>query len=238
MLFLPFRPELCCTALPYNAPSHIGLMGSVQNSQRLPFSIAQSDGQALFTYGTLRAAPHIHFTLSSGLQRRLFQGIAPISHLEDLRISTHWQSKQERVGIMIQSKLPNTSDTQLVATDETDWSGLIFAQFPHPKYRLILGGGLAIWGDPNRFASQDDALLFIGQYSAIRESFQIDIAIGGHALSPQNPSQTSLVVGTQFGKCHRIKASGNIGLTEFAPRFGFSVGGEYRPKACTSQSSD
>ena len=238
MYFLPFRPELCCLAIPNNAPTQLDIMVSAQTAQRMPFSIAQSHGQAVFTAATLRAASNVHFSISTGFLQRKFQVSGPVYHLEDLRLSSHWQSKTEYFGILLQSKLPNTSDSLLVGTDETDWSGMAFAQLPQPNYRIMIGAGLAIWGDPNRFASQDDALLFIGQYSAIKAAWQLDIGIGGHAFSPQNPSQASLVTGLKFGACHRLKTAANVGLTAFAPRFGFSLAGEYRPRACTSQLSD
>ena len=238
MFFLPIRPELCCMSSPSLSPTHVGIMVSHQDSQRLPFSIAESDSLSTLLYGAFSASSNVRFSLSGGLQRRSFEGVEPIGLIEDLRINAQWLHTNQRLSWSMQSKLPNTSDSKLGATDETDWSSMISFHTPHPQHRLQIGAGLAIWGDPNRFASQDDALLFLGQYSFILKQLQLDIAIGGHALSPQNPSQTSMILGGAFGDCRVFKTAGNVGLTPYAPRFGLSITAEYQPKACTSQKGD
>ena len=238
MFFLPIRPELCCLSSSMSTTAHIGIMLSHQDSQRLPFSIAQSDSFATWLYGSVKASQNVYFSVSGGIQRRTFQGIDTVTHFEDLRVNTEWQHPKNWVSWSMQNKLPNTSDSQLGATDETDWSSMITFKSQPSRHRFFVGSGLAIWGDPNRFASQDDALLFRLQYSLTHLNSQLDLAIGGHVFSPQNPSQTSLLIGGKVGQCKVISASSNIGLTPFAPRFGISIRSEYHPKACTSQKGD
>ncbi len=119
-----------------------------------------------------------------------------------------------------QVKLPNASDERQLGTDETDWLGRCWVAWNGPL-RIDGAAGLAILGDPNHFAAQDDAALIDLRVSKSAGPVDLYLWGGGRLASPRNPADLSLRggVGGLHGRL-TFGAEAGLGLTPAAADVG------------------
>lgn len=119
--------------------------------------------------------------------------------------------------------LPWTADHGDVLTDELDvWllSGVSRAAGPG---RVGVTGGLAILGNPLRFANQDDApLLWLTGAAPVGEA-TISSRVGGALATSRNPSRLTASLSAERGDPWRVGVTGEIGLTRAAADLGGEV---------------
>jgi len=117
-------------------------------------------------------------------------------------------------------KLPNAADEGELGTDETDVSVFSTISTSLGGMELSALGGVAILGDPNRFANQDDAALFGLEAARIVGPVHLRSKVGGTLGTTRNPARLSGVVGVWGGCPYRLGTEVQVGLTPAAPDWG------------------
>ena len=117
-------------------------------------------------------------------------------------------------------KLPNAADEGELGTDETDVS--VFSTLSTSLVGLELSalGGVAILGDPNRFANQDDAALIGLEAARMVGPVHLRTTVGGTLGTTRNPARLSGAAGLWGGCPYRLGTEVQVGLTPAAPGWG------------------
>jgi len=238
MFLLPIHPELCCLTPNVDQGHTLQLSNSWQKKLRAPFSISEADVFNSLIRLRFAAADNVYFNITTGAQQTKFQSSITQWNPSDIRIGSQWSHPSEYWGVHVQTKLPNVGDNTLVATDETDFSALLFGQYTHEQHQFLIASGLVIWGDPLRFASQDDALIALLSYSLTHKYTQLNFGYAGSEQSPQNPPKRSLFLSGEVGKCYQFGAGGNLGISSFAPDWGIQLSLQRVLKPCGLNDSD
>ncbi|MFT5680156.1 MAG: hypothetical protein ACI8RZ_001061 [Myxococcota bacterium] len=121
------------------------------------------------------------------------------------------------------ASLPWSADHGIVLTDELDvWllSGMSTAAGPG---RVGLTGGLAILGNPLRFANQDDAPLLWLTGAVPVEGTSLSGRIGGALGTARNPARLTAALSAERGHPWRVGLTTEIGLTRAAANLGGGV---------------
>ena len=140
----------------------------------------------------------------------------------DVRLGAAVRLRSAAVEVWLDQevKLPNASDERQLGTDETDWQGRCWGGWNGPL-RVDAAAGLAILGDPNHFAAQDDAALIDLRVASPVGPLQLYLWGGGRLPSPRNPADLGVRVGVG-GERGRLTAGSELalGLTPAAPDVG------------------
>ncbi len=118
-------------------------------------------------------------------------------------------------------KLPNADDAVGLGTDETDVNLVGTLGSRGGELRWLLVAGVAILGDPIRYANQDDALLVHFGLAKSLGPVNLRSSVGGTWVTTRNPARISAKLGAGLGCKWRVGGDGVIGLTPAAPRYGF-----------------
>ncbi len=143
----------------------------------------------------------------------------------DLRLGAHawaWRSVVD-LGLGWRVKLPNARDEGEIGSDETDVEVLGTVGRTWGHVRVMGVGGVAILGDPIRFANQDDVP--IGWIASTGEIGPLTISgqVGGAFGTQRNPPRLSAVLGLE-GQCPRVFGGDvQVGLTPAAPDWGAAL---------------
>jgi hypothetical protein len=132
-------------------------------------------------------------------------------------------------GLGWRVKLPDASDRGELGSDETDVAPLAAAALEHRRIRFVLTGGLAVLGNPLRYASQDDvpfiqAHLVHPSYGtgAIGENpllakLAIDLGVNWAFATSRNPARGEIQAGAVIGRTWLLDLQAAAGLTPAAP---------------------
>lgn len=142
-----------------------------------------------------------------------------------LRLMTMATPRAGRVDVQLgwMAALPWSRDHGAILTDELDvWllSGLSGDVGPA---RLGLTGGLAILGNPLRFANQDDAPLLWLSAAAPLGPVTATSRIGGALATARNPARLSSDLALSIGNPWRVGIRGELGLSPAAADLGGGV---------------
>lgn len=133
------------------------------------------------------------------------------------------------------AKLPDAGDEDELGSDETDVTFGTGAELHSGPWRLLAGVGLGVWGNPLRFANQDDVpeLRLGGSWHLAR--FDLGVSVNADIGTARNPAR--VVAGGWVRHVVRLKGpfvfvelGGGAGLTPAAPdaiaalSFGFGGG--------------
>jgi hypothetical protein len=124
------------------------------------------------------------------------------------------------LGVGWAVKLPNAADEGELGTDETDVSVFSTLSTSLAGVELSALGGVAILGDPNRFANQDDAALIGLEAARIVGPVHFRSTVGGTLGTTRNPARLSGAAGLWGGCPHRLGTEVQVGLTPAAPDWG------------------
>lgn len=114
-------------------------------------------------------------------------------------------------------KWPNAADGAELGTDETDVSAYgAVHQRVGPFHGSVLAG-IAVLGDPVRFANQDDAALFAADASLFLMRTHWQGRVGGTLSTARNPARITGEVGAWWGCETRGGISTGAGFTPAAP---------------------
>jgi hypothetical protein len=121
-------------------------------------------------------------------------------------------------------KLPDASDEDELGTDETDVSfggGVLWAQ---GEVRIGVGAGLAVLGNPLRFANQDDVPMFRLDAAWGRGPVVLLPSAAFDLATSRNPARGEVGGGVRVGRSWFVDAGGAAGLTAAAADWRASVG--------------
>jgi hypothetical protein len=120
-------------------------------------------------------------------------------------------------------KLPNAADDAELGTDEVDVSMVVTGGTQFGDLRVAVATGLALWGDPIRYSSQDDALIIGLDLAHPVGALRLRSSVGGTLGTARNPARMEAELGLGYGCQWRIGSDAIAGLTAAAPRYGFSA---------------
>lgn len=140
--------------------------------------------------------------------------------LRFLTLATAWQGAIDaQLGWM--GQVPFTKDHGEILTDELDVHLLAGLSTDVGLARLGLTGGMAILGNPLRFANQDDApLLWLTAAFPASPSLALAGRLGGALGTSRNPSRLSTTLSATWGQPWQVGADVEIGLTPAAADLG------------------
>jgi hypothetical protein len=110
-------------------------------------------------------------------------------------------------------KLPNAADEGELGTDETDVAFGGQARWDHGPWTVAASVGLGVWGNPLRFAAQDDVPMlrasgaWRGEWLAVSPSLTADLD------TSRNPARVHAGVELRAGRALYGYAAGEAGLT-------------------------
>ena len=143
--------------------------------------------------------------------------------LRMLTLATAWQGEVDlQLGWM--GLVPFTSDHGEILSDELDVHLLAGLSTDAGPARLGLTGGLAILGNPLRFANQDDApLLWLTAAMPATPRLSLSGRMGGSLATARNPSRLSSTLSATWGSPWQLGATGEIGLSPAAADLGGTI---------------
>jgi hypothetical protein len=149
----------------------------------------------------------------------------PINGPGDLRLGAHAVAYRGIVdaGLGWQVKLPNARDEGELGSDETDATVIATIGRTWAHVRLMGSGGVAILGDPIRFANQDDVP--VAWISGVGDLGPVSLfaRTGGHFGTGRNPARLSAALGAE-GQCPYLFGGAlTAGLTPAAPTVAVSA---------------
>lgn len=217
----------------------VGLRGTYEAGTVPPFRVATRDRAALGPAVCLRLRDRVQLTAAWDwvLDRN---GIGEITQGPgDIRLGTVVQTFQVHgwhvdAGWMV--KLPNARDEEELGTDETDVTLGISGGWRGGPWDLQAGIALGIWGNPLRFAAQDDVILVRAEGWWSHESWALAGTVQSSPESDRNPSRIQATATVRAGKRWYGQLSGGAGFTPASPDGILTVGFGYRTEINTPSS--
>ena len=114
-------------------------------------------------------------------------------------------------------KLPNARDEQELGTDETDVTLGVSGGWRQGPWDLDLGVALGIWGNPLRFANQDDVVLIRAEGWWSHDWVAVETQVLASPESDRNPSRIQATAGLRLGRHWFGQLSGGAGFTPASP---------------------
>lgn len=140
---------------------------------------------------------------------------APVTGFGDIRLGTTVAVLNGPVvatGIGWEAKLPNATDAGELGTDETDITFGAWCSVSSGDWTVAAAAGLAVLGNPLRFANQDDVPLarLGGAFSPGAFTF----GVAGHAdfATARNPARIQLDASARYGRTWFVAVNPSIGL--------------------------
>ena len=189
-----------------------------------PFRAGARDRLAYGVGGRWRPAARVEVSLGfDGLWDHDASGDA--SGPGDVRVGTVvtlFSPGALRIGLGWSAKFPDARDENQLGTDETDVTFGGSADWHSGPWRAVAGVGLGIWGNPLRFANQDDVpeLRVAGSWTS--RIADLGVTVNGDVETSRNPARWvaggwvrhDFPVGASFAW---IEAAGGAGLSPAAP---------------------
>lgn len=199
-----------------------GLVPPFQSSTRTRSELALGLGYAPAPAVSLDAAWSWIWDHSPSGQRA--SGPGDLSLGTWARVASPGGPERSAVRIGWRASLPNASDADGLGSDETDVAALASAGAMLGPAWLALTGGVAILGDPLRFAAQDDGALLWLHGAAPLGPVGLRASVGGAFATAANPARLRATLGVE-GRCPWLyHASVEAGLTPAAADLGLALG--------------
>lgn len=122
------------------------------------------------------------------------------------------------------AKLPNASDGGELGTDETDVSFGLSVGATFGDVRLVGAVGLAILGNPLRFANQDDVPLLRLQADWSGWNLSVSPSLRWDLATARNPDRAEAALMARFGPTWFVEAGGTAGLSPASADFSGHLG--------------
>jgi hypothetical protein len=140
-----------------------------------------------------------------------------------------------RLGLGWEAKLPNARNEEELGTDETDITFGAWGRADHGSFRGGLAVGLAVLGNPLRYANQDDVPLVSADGGLVHGEWGASAFCALALPTPLNPARAEVGTRVRFGGTWFVEAEGAAGLTPAAAdgrvllRLGMAGGLPYAP---------
>lgn len=121
-------------------------------------------------------------------------------------------------------KLPNAADEGELGTDETDITLGIGADWQGGPWLVGGSAGLGVWGNPLRFANQDDVPLLQLHAAWTSGLLTVAPAVRAELATSRNPARVEVGAQARFGRRWFGWAAGAAGLTPAAADGNVSIG--------------
>jgi len=211
--------------LPYDQGTAAGMVVTAEMGLVPAFRAVERDRLQLGVAASWQPAPQVALRASYPIQALRFPDGATVLGSGDIRLGASARVWEGPVAIWVDSevKLPNASDATGLGSDETDWAGRCWVGWGD-SVRIDAGVGLAILGNPNAFANQDDAALVDLRVGRRVGAVDLWASGGGRLASSHNPADLSLDLGIGWtGIRFTTGADVSVGLTPAAPDLGAMV---------------
>jgi hypothetical protein len=197
-----------------------------------PFRVAERDRLAMGVQGCMGIGSRVQVAADwDWLRDASAASIA--SGPGDIRLGTSValiERRGERVqgamGLGWAVKLPDAEDEEELGTDETDVDIGAWGQLISGPWRLEAGIALAIWGNPLRFANQDDLVLLQLEGGWSHGAISLGPVVLAVPESDRNPTRISTDFFLQAGSQWFVRAQGGAGWAPASPDWqgGVSLG--------------
>jgi len=124
------------------------------------------------------------------------------------------------LGVGWRAKLPNAADERELGTDETDIVPLLQGAVRARGVEADFNAGIAILGNPLRYASQDDvpfAGLGVGLMDLPRPAPRLRLGADWAFATQRNPARGQVDLDLDWGHAWRVGIEGRAGLSPAAP---------------------
>ncbi len=211
--------------LPQHRGSAAGLTARADTGLVPAFRASERDRLALGVALSWQPAPQVALRASYPYQRLRFPDGSTVFGSGDVRLGASVLVWEGPVAIWVDNevKLPNAPDTSGLGSDETDWAGRCWLGWGETVH-IDAGAGLAILGNPNAFAAQDDAALVDLRVGRSFGPVDLWSSGGGRLASSHNPADLSVGFGVGWtGTRLTSGAEASVGLTPAAPNLGATL---------------
>jgi len=195
-----------------------------------PFRVADRDRDAL-AFGAAWTLGAVQLRARGDVLRDVSGNGERVAGAGDLRLGTvvatpRWRSLGGTVGWEV--KLPSAADEGELGTDETD---LLFGAGLRAAHGPWWGGaavGLAILGNPLRYANQDDVPMVRAELGWSTPVVAVAPAFTWDLPTSRNPSRPRLGIAADAGGRLRGTAAFELGLAPAAPDWSVALGLAFR----------
>jgi hypothetical protein len=204
------------------APVEFRISAAMERGLVPPFRATSRDRTSLGFDGLWSPVPAIRLGLQVDALRDALPSGDVLMGVGDLRLSTLVRLIDDPldVGVGWRVKLPNAKDEGELGTDETDADLLVALGMAAGPVTLGLDAGLAIRGNPLRFANQDDVPFLWVSGHVPAGPVRLSGRAGGDAPTARNPARGTAAFGAEFGDVVMVGAELQAGLTPAAPDWG------------------
>lgn len=205
---------------PAAAPTTLPWRAQLGVSHRLgyvpPFRAGDRSRTALALDAAAQLGPLVTLRLGADALRDDTAAAEPVIGPGDLRLGTLVHAEAApglHLGLGWEAKLPNAADGGEIGTDETDVTFGAGASWRRGPFAATASAGLAILGNPLRFAAQDDvpllrlAGLWRGGAVALGPTFAADVG------TSRNPARVRAGGVVEAGRRLHVRLDGAAGLT-------------------------
>lgn len=187
-----------------------------------PFRVGARDRATLGVDGRAWFDKRVRVTISEEWLHDQGAVGEPVSGWGDVRIGTAVAILTGPVvatGLGWEAKLPNAADAGELGTDETDISFGAWTAVSGKEWSVVAAIGLAVLGNPLRFANQDDVpMARLG--GAFRPGpFAFEVAAQADFATSRNPARIQLDGTARYGRTWFVAVQPTVGLAPAAPDF-------------------
>ncbi len=151
-------------------------------------------------------------------------------------VVTAWSPGPFRLELGWGVKLANARDETQLGSDETDAEfGAAFA-FSQGPWSATLAAGLGVWGNPLRFANQDDVVLIRGVATYDADFIRVGPALSADLPSDRNPPRVLAGAAGRVGRAWGLSVEAIAGITPATADFRLGVGVGYLSSSAPGRS--
>lgn len=187
-----------------------------------PFRVGARDRTAVGVDARVWFGERVRVTLSEEWLHDLPAVGEPVAGWGDVRIGTAVAILTGPVvatGLGWEAKLPNAADAGELGTDETDISFGAWASISSEEWSALAAVGLAVLGNPLRFANQDDVPLARLGGAFKPGAFAFELAAQADFPTARNPARIQLDALARYGRTWFVAVHPAVGLVPAAPDF-------------------
>lgn len=212
-------------ALPESSSWEASLRGGYAGGLVPPFRVADRDRIAVGLDADVQLG-RVGLAISGEWLRDTTAAGEPQSGFGDLRLGSTvevFRAGPVAFGLGWEAKLPNAADEGELGTDETD---ILFGPNVAGHFgpvRVVAAGGLAVLGNPLRFANQDDVPMLRLAADAGFGDLHASILGRWDVQTNRNPHRAELELALRYGPSWFVEAAGSAGLVPASADLGGRV---------------